>query len=342
MKQKGIKILTLGLILLTLIGFSSCRGDDGGPDSIPERDRGEQQIVDRDSLINYFQNYYYNSAEIASNSAATIDDIVITKLEDGETLPDGHTMLIDAVETHNTILLDVDYEYYILRLNQGGGETRPNFPDRVRLNYQGTLMDGTLFDSSVNSVVLDISTLIPGWGRVIPQFNVASGFTTNQDGTITFDDFGFGVMFLPSGLGYYSGGAANITPYSNLLFKFEVYQSEVNDHDGDGIPSYREDVDENLDLGNDDTDDNGLADFVDVDDDGDGVLTIDELEHLEYIVDTNIGEEEPVLGPDEFERSRTEENGIITINTVKIVDSDGVGAPDYLDENVSTVHNTDS
>ena len=276
-----------------------------------------------------------------TNPTPTIDDIVITELASGESLPTGHTMLIDAVETHNTVLLDVDYEYYILRLNQGGGEDRPNFPDNVRVNYQGTLLDGTLFDSSVNSVVLDMSQLVPGWGRVISQFNVAENYTLNPDGTVSFSDPGFGVMFLPSGLGYYSGGAASITPYSNLLFKFEVYQTEVIDHDDDGIPSWVEDVDEDIDLSNDDTDDNGLADFIDVDDDGDGVLTIDELEHLEYIVDTNMGDTEPVLAPGEYERSRSEENGIITINTVKVVDSDGVGPPDYLDDQATTVHNDD-
>ncbi|MBT8269475.1 MAG: hypothetical protein KJN59_09660 [Bacteroidia bacterium] len=341
MKQLGINILSLSLILLLIVGFSSCKNDDDGVDSIPERDRTEQQIEDRDSLLSYFNTYYYNSQEIMDNVAPTIDDVVITELASGETLPDGHTMLIDAVETHNTVLLDVDYEYYILRLNQGGGDENPNFPDRVRLNYQGTLLDGTLFDSSVNSVVLDLSALVPGWSRVIPQFNVAADFLLNQDGTVSFSDAGFGVMFLPSGLGYYSGGAANITPYTNLLFKFEIFQTEVNDHDNDGIPSYREDVDDNIDLGNDDTDENGLANFVDVDDDGDGVLTIDELEHLEYIVDTNMGEEEPVLGPDEFERSRTEVDGIITINTVRIVDSNGDDLGDYLDDTITTVNNDD-
>ena len=123
---------------------------------------------------------------------------------------------------------------------------------------------------------------------------------------------------------------------------FEIYQTEVNDHDSDGIPSYLEDVDNDIDLSNDDTDGNGLADFVDVDDDGDGVLTNDELLHTEYIVDTNMGEEEPILGSDEFEVSRSEDNGVITINTVTIVDSNADDLPDYLDDSIAVNNNEDS
>ena len=141
-------------------------------------------------------------------------------------------------------------------------------------------------------------------------------------------------MFLPSGLGYFSGGAGIIGPYTNILFAFELYQTQVNDHDGDGIPSYVEDLDNDINLANDDTNGNGLADFVDPDDDGDGVLTNDELMHKEYIVDTNLGQEEPILDPGEYEVSRSEEDGIITINTVKIVDSNNDGLGDYLDDSI--------
>ena len=77
-------------------------------------------------------------------------------------------------------------------------------------------------------------------------------------------------------------------------------------HDSDGIPSFREDLDDNLELSGDDTDGNILANFLDPDDDGDGVFTFDELIPTEYIVDTNMGEEEPVLGMrNQFWGSRT-------------------------------------
>lgn len=339
MKFKFIPVV----LLIFVIAFSSCRNDDdsGGVQSIPERDRAEQQADDRDTLIDYLQSHYYNSGVFVDNMNPSIDDLIITELESGETLPDDHTLLIDAVEIKTTVLLDVDYEYYILRLNQGGGDQSPNFPDEIRLNYSGNLLDGLVFDSTVNSTILDLSTLVPGWSRVIPQFNVAENFALNNDGTVSFFNAGVGAMFIPSGLGYFSGGAASIPVYSCLAFKFEIYQTEVNDHDFDGIPSYREDLDEDLDLSNDDTDGNGLANFISVDDDGDGVITINELEHFEYVVDTNIGEVEPVLEEDEFEIDRSEVDGVVTIKTVKIVDSNGDGLGDYLDDTIAINNNPD-
>ena len=337
MKFKCIPVV----LLILVIALSSCRNDDdsGGVQSIPERDRAEQQADDRDTLIDYLQTHYYNSGVFVGNMNPSIDDLIITKLPDGEILPDEHTFLIDAVETKSTVLLDVDYEYYILKLNQGGGDQSPNFPDDIRLNYSGNLLSGLIFDSTVNSTTLDLSTLVPGWSRVIPEFNVAENFVLNNDGTVSFYNAGVGAMFIPSGLGYFSGGGANIPVYSNLVFKFEIYQTEVNDHDLDGIPSYREDLDEDFDLSNDDTDDNGLANFISVDDDGDGVLTNDELEHLEYVIDTNMGEEVPVLGQDEFEVDRSEVDGIITMKTVRIVDSNGDGLGDYLDDSIAINNN---
>ena len=322
------------LLLLVLVAVSSCRNDDGEPDGLPERDRTEQQVADKDTLLAYFASHYYNSGDFVGNLNPSSVEVVITELAEGETVPDGHTLLEDAVETHQTVFAETDYEYYILRINQGGGEETPNFPDDVRLNFYGQLLNGTLFDNSVNTVVFDLSALIPGWSRVIPQFNVAEDFSLNPDGTVSFTNAGVGVMFLPSGLAYFSGGVANVPVYSNLVFKFDVYQSQVKDHDNDGIPSYLEDLNDDLDLSNDDTDDNGLADFVDADDDGDTVLTINELLPTEYIIDTNMGEEEPVLGMDEFEISRSEVDGVITINTVTIVDSNNDGLADYLDDSI--------
>ncbi|MBT8271586.1 MAG: peptidylprolyl isomerase, partial [Bacteroidia bacterium] len=257
MKQMRINELFTGLILLILIGFSSCRDDDGLADSVPERDRAEQQAEDVDSLQSYFQTHYYNSAVFENSINPTIDDLVITKLEDGESVPDGHTLLIDDISTGNTVFLDIDYEYYFLKLNQGGGEDAPRFSDQVRVNFEGRLLDGALFDSSSNSVVFDLTALVPGWGRVLPEFNPAQNFVLNTDGTVTFNNAGVGVMFLPSGLGYFSSGTVDIPPYANLLFAFDLFQIQQNDHDNDGIPSYFEDRDSDLRLSNVDTVDNG-------------------------------------------------------------------------------------
>lgn len=270
------------LVLLMVLGFTSCKKDDDNYTSIPERDRGEQQIVDKDSLLGYLETHYYNSSMFETPGDYSIYDIVISELpkdESGNYLPlpdpDNNTLLIDApnLETHIVMLLDVEYEYYILRLNQGGGDV-PHFTDSVVLNYSGNTQDGEVFDSTVNADnPLDMINLIQGWREVIPQFNASTSFTINPDGTVSYTNYGLGVMFIPSGLGYFSGATVGIPPYSNLVFKFTLFKTEVNDHDEDLVPSYLEDLDGDNNIFNDDTDGDNIPNYFDVDDDGDGVLT---------------------------------------------------------------------
>lgn len=344
----------LVLLFLVLLAFASCNKDDGGSSSVSERDRTEQQLADKDSLMIYFETHYYNSAELAEPGDHTIYDIEINELptdENGDYLdmpdPESNTMLIDAlldgtIETHTTTYQDTEYEYYVLRLNQGGGEDMPYFSNDVRVNYEGSLVsDDEVFDSTVNPTDFDLLNLIQGWREVLPQFNTAASYASNGDGTYSYTDYGFGVMFIPSGLGYFSSTTTGVSAYSCLVFKFELYQTAINDHDLDGIPTHIEDLDGDKNAYSDDTDDDDIPNFLDTDDDGDGVLTIDELIPTTYTVNTNIGETEPVLAENEYERSRSESDGIITINTVTVADSNDDGIPDYLDENITINYNED-
>lgn len=273
------KITLCVLSILALV--TSCKKDDDSGSTFVEADRTEQQVIDGDSLINYLQTHYYNSSTFTTPGNYHVADIVITELpvdeDTGEYLPmpdpADNTLLIDAVETRTTTFLEVEYVYYFLSLNEGGGD-RPHFSDDVRVNYSGSLQNDEVFDSAVNPVTLDLLNLIQGWRLVMPEFKASVGDPVIEpDGTISYDNYGLGVMFLPSGLAYYASPPLGVTTYANLIFKFELYQTEVNDHDNDLIPSYLEDLDADGSVFNDDTDSNDIPDFLDADDDGDGVLT---------------------------------------------------------------------
>ena len=339
--MKNMKINYLLLVLMILsISFTSCRKDDGPDVIVNVVSRSEQQLVDQAVLDTYLTTHYYNSGDFDGNPNPSMNDLVITELVEGEDVPVDHTLLSTAVEEFQINYEEQDYLYYILRLNQGGGEDSPHIADDVRLNYEGSLVDdGQVFDSTVNPADFDLVGLIPGWSYVIPKFNVAESYGFNGDGTIGYNNFGVGAMFLPSGLGYYSSSIAGLGVFKCLVFKFDLYQFEINDHDGDGIPSYVEDIDGDFDVTNDDADQDGLVNFIDNDDDNDGVLTINELMPNEYIVDTSVGDTEPTLATGEYETERTEEAGVITIKTVKIMDSNGDGLDDYLDENITINYN---
>ncbi|MDO7171677.1 FKBP-type peptidyl-prolyl cis-trans isomerase [Mariniflexile sp. AS56] len=280
--------VSLYLLCLT-IGVLSCKKDDDPTIVAVEiRDRAVQQLADMDSIHKYLDTHYYNSEDFgSSNENPSLSDIEIFKLVDGASVPDGHTLLRTAVGNAKTITYrEVIYEFYVLKLNQGGGAASPTFADNVRVNYSGFTLEDAVFDETVNPVILDLTTLVPGWRKVLPDFNVAESFADNPDGTVNFLNKGLGIMFLPSGLAYFSSPSGIITAYSPIIFKFELLQMSENDHDGDGIPSYLEDLNgdgeytvnyEDLsDTSDDDSDGDGTPDYADTDDDNDGISTINE------------------------------------------------------------------
>ena len=286
-----MKIEKVALFILCLtLGFVSCNKDDDG-DTFTEvevRDRTEQQVIDNDSIVGYLETHYYNSADFVGNANPSIADLVITELLEGETLPVGSTMLDVAVgDSKKVTFSKTAYEFYVLDLNPNATGASPSFADEVRVRYEGFELDGDVFDSAVTPVDFDLIGLVPGWRKVLPSFNTAAGDPViESDGSVTYTNHGVGVMFLPSGLGYFSTGAGGIASYSPLVFKFDLLQMKENDHDNDGIPSYKEDLNndgeftiadpEDDTVTHDDTDGDSIPNYFDSDDDGDGVLTINE------------------------------------------------------------------
>lgn len=326
----------ISIIFLFVLLVFTCSKDDDEATAAPPRDRSEQQASDLDTLQNYFNTHYYNSGALTNLSTyPTVDDIKITKLEEGETLPENTTLLIDAVEEKTTIYKDVSYKYYLLKIKEGQGD-QPHFTDQVRVNYEGNLMNDNIFDKSVNPVDVDLVFSIPGWNRVLPQFKTASGYTTNGDGTITFENYGIGVMFLPSGLSYFNNAVTGITSYSCLVFKFELHQYQVMDHDNDFIPSYMEDDNDNLDITDDNTDGDRFSNFADSDDDGDGYKTYREITYITYTQPSRESLEAELQGltltSNQFITAiKMEEDGSFTAKLVTLEDTNGNGIPNYLD-----------
>lgn len=287
------------LLSFVLVCFACNNDDDGLGITAPElRDRGEQQIADNDSLVEYLNNHYYNAAVFENNDNPSIKDLVIKKLPVGETeAPNGNVILGDLLNIPNSnlvakpvVLEETNYVIYILTLNEGGGNISPSFSDNVRVIYEGFNLDNSVFDSAVTPVDFDLVSLIPGWRKVLTEFKVSEFVDdTNgglNDGIVNYMNHGVGVMFVPSGLAYFSSAPSGIAAYSPIMFKFDLLQAFENDHDEDGIPSYKEDLngdgefivnfDDLTDETDDDTDGDGILNYLDNDDDGDGILTINE------------------------------------------------------------------
>jgi len=344
-KSHTLKFL-VGVLVLAI--YFSCSQDDGDDFVVAElRDRGEQQATDDALLRDYFETHYYNAGDLQSIANLTINDVVIEAVPDTG-LPTGGRLLIDELndsagilEEHTVNLFDTDYTFYILRLRQGTGTITPNSGDDVRVRYEGFLEDASVFDDANKDIPqdFDLINLIPAWRLVVPQFNIAEGFTTNN-GIVNYTNPGVGIMFIPSGLGFFNTFQTGIPSYSNIIFKFELLQSNQKDHDNDGVPSYIEELNQNILYTDDDSDSDGFPNYVDPDDDGDGVSTIDEHAQQQYMI--GISDPDPVFGANEFVIGRTTLGSTVTITTITLVDSNGDGTFDYLDSSIAVDNNTEN
>ncbi|WP_245574839.1 FKBP-type peptidyl-prolyl cis-trans isomerase [Aequorivita capsosiphonis] len=284
------------LIVMLVVTVSCKKDDDDGPAPIPPRDRGEEAIRAQAEIEAFLETHFYNYEDFdadPNNFKIKFDTIA------GENA--SKTPLIEQVTSKvvNDIFdTDVDYKLYLLKVREGGGE-RPHFSDYTTTTYDGRLMNLDLFDSSVIPIKLNLVNgksaqevgVIRGLQQALIEFKGAVGEPiTNPDGTLSFEDFGIGAVFIPSGLGYFQSSRGDLDAYGQLIFSFQLFASEVADHDGDGIPSYMEDLNNNQYLFDDDTDGNGLPNYLDNDDDGDGRLTKFEIEIIDgeiFFPDTN-------------------------------------------------------
>lgn len=96
-----------------------------------------------------------------------------------------------------------------LLLSAGEGDTRPEASSRVKVHYHGTLIDGTVFDSSVERgtpIDFGLHQVIPGW---------TEGLQLMRKGEKAR-------LFIPPHLGYGNRSAGSIPPGSVLIFDVEL------------------------------------------------------------------------------------------------------------------------
>ncbi len=239
----------------------------------------------------YLEVYNENIAEIEDfmeSHYITVDasyNVTFTKI----TATTPGTPIFDALDTSTsqnnplkplkfkTILKEgVDHKLYYLKLNEGAG-SNPTRLDSVFTSYKGYKTDLSSFDSASSPTWFQLQDVIQGWQEVFPEFKSSVGQTINSDGTITFNNFGAGIMFVPSGLAYFSGtGGGSIGSYTPIIFTFKLIKVRYKDHDGDKILSKDEygGPTSGTPL---DTDGDGKPDYADFDDDNDGKLTKEEI-----------------------------------------------------------------
>lgn len=119
----------------------------------------------------------------------------------------GKAFLAENKKKEGVIELENGLQYKIITAGKG---KKPAESDTVSVNYRGTLIDGTEFDSSYKRgepVEFPVNRVIPGWTQILQMMEEGAKWQ----------------VYIPSELAYGERGAgANIGPNSTLIFDIEL------------------------------------------------------------------------------------------------------------------------
>lgn len=102
------------------------------------------------------------------------------------------------------------------------GAPSPDRNDLVRVDYEGALTDGTVFDSSFSRgqpYVTTAEQVVPGWTEALQRMKVGDEW----------------MLYVPPALGYGERGQGNIPPNSVLVFRIKLLDVAPTPGGGRGV-----------------------------------------------------------------------------------------------------------
>lgn len=129
----------------------------------------------------------------------------------GKTKEEGRKFLAENKKRAGVVETASGLQYEVMK--KGTGAVSPKATDKVEVHYHGTMLDGTIFDSSVQrgqTATFGLNQVIKGW---------TEGVQYMKEG----DKFKF---FIPSDLAYGDRGApgGKIKPGATLIFEVELFK----------------------------------------------------------------------------------------------------------------------
>ena len=120
---------------------------------------------------------------------------------------EGTKFLAENSKKENVVTLESGLQYEVIKSGDGA---KPTLNAQVTTHYHGTLIDGTVFDSSVERgepASFPVSGVIKGWTEALQLMNVGSKWR----------------LFVPYDLAYGERGAGpQIGPFTTLIFEVEL------------------------------------------------------------------------------------------------------------------------
>lgn len=321
-----------------LVLFDTIAGENSGKQALIDSDSLETRTITRDDVDYTLYILNFQKGANGERAPSFADSTLVTYRgellyenvdQDGDGIPDNADVDADGDGA-------ADVDDGVTRVDSDGDGIADNADVDSNPGEPDTDGDGIIdeidqvdnndpnrrvFDSSITPIWFDLVSNIEGFREALTGYKGASGSMVGADGTVDFvDDFGNFTVFIPSGLAYFNLPpiGSGIGTYKSLIFNIQLYAINESDHDNDGIPSYLEDLDnDRLVLDSDDnTDEDATFNYLDVDDDGDGTLTSDEI----TVNDAN-------------------NDGFISLDEITFYDDDGDGISNHLDEDDREVKN---
>ena len=162
-----------------------------------------------DLLAAFFGVLKDKNAVMTSEDAQTLADSFQQKMKEAkfaEQKAEGEKFLAENKSKEGVQTTESGLQYKILK--EGTGAI-PTESDKVKVHYEGKLIDGTVFDSSLERgepITFPVTGVIKGWTEALEMMPVGSEWE----------------LYIPQDLAYGDREAGNIPPYSTLIFKVQL------------------------------------------------------------------------------------------------------------------------
>jgi FKBP-type peptidyl-prolyl cis-trans isomerase FklB len=167
--------------------------------------------MDQDAFVKGFLDKMAGrTPQVSEEEALTLFQQLIQETKDAENLKNkaaGEAFLAANVGKPGVIALPSGLQYIVLQKGEGPS---PKLEDNITAHYHGTLIDGTVFDSSIERgepISFPLNGVIQGWQEIVQLMKVGDKFK----------------VFIPQNLAYGEQQAGQvIKPYSAIIFEIEL------------------------------------------------------------------------------------------------------------------------
>jgi FKBP-type peptidyl-prolyl cis-trans isomerase len=150
-----------------------------------------------------------NSA--TSLPSSTTSNPSSTSMQSTDPIAAGKAFLAENAKKPGVVTLPDGLQYSVIKEGTG---PKPTKSQTVTVNYEGKLIDGSIFDSSYQRgepISFGVTQVIPGWTEILQLMPVGSTW----------------MVYIPSDLAYGASGAgAAIGPNETLIFKIELISAQ--------------------------------------------------------------------------------------------------------------------